>query len=151
MVGRIRYLNDQTVCAFSDKGLTFISVKNVIPDTNVTFVPVDEEIQSICYSDKYAAVVVDSTSGSPYRLDVYNTDGKKVTSIDFDYAYTGVLIDGDRLILYNEESCREYNLDGHERFNGQFDFSVSLVRAGKNRTNSLITAGSEVMKEIKLR
>ena len=55
------------------------------------------------------------------------------------------------LILYNEESCREYNLDGHERFNGQFDFSVSLVRAGKNRTNSLITAGSEVMKEIKLR
>lgn len=151
MVGRIRYLNDQTVCAFSDKGLTFISVKNVIPDTNVTFVPVDEEIQSICYSDKYAAVVVDSTSGSPYRLDVYNTDGKKVTSIDFDYAYTGVLIDGDRLILYNEESCREYNLDGHERFNGQFDFSVSLVRAGKNRTNSLITVGSEVMKEIKLR
>ena len=85
------------------------------------------------------------------RLDVYNTDGKKVTSIDFDYAYTGVLIDGDRLILYNEESCREYNLDGHERFNGQFDFPVSLVRAGKNRTNSLITAGSEVMKEIKLR
>ena len=83
------------------------------------------------YSDKYAAVVVDSTSGSPYRLDVYNTDGKKVTSIDFDYAYTGVLIDGDRLILYNEESCRVYNLDGHEKFNGQFDYSVSLVRAGK--------------------
>ena len=123
----------------------------MIPDTNVTFVPVDEEIQSICYSDKYAAVVVDSTSGSPYRLDVYNTDGKKVTSIDFDYAYTGVLIDGDRLILYNEESCRVYNLDGHEKFNGQFDYSVSLVRAGKNRTNSLITAGSEVMKEINLR
>ncbi len=151
MVGRVRYLNDQTVCAFSDKGLTFISVKNVIPDTNVTFVPVEEEIQSICYSDKYAAVVVDSTSGSPYRFDVYNTEGKQVTSIDFDYAYTGVLIDGDRLILYNEESCRVYNLDGHEKFNGQFDYSVSLVRAGKNRTNSLITAGSEVMKEIKLR
>ena len=151
MVGRVRYLNDQTVCAFSDKGLTFISVKNVIPDTNVIYVPVEEEIRSICYSDKYAAVIVDSTSGSPYRLDVYNTDGKKVTSIDFDYAYTGALIDGDRLILYNEESCREYNLDGHERFNGQFDYSVSLVRAGKNRTNSLITAGSEVMKEINLR
>ena len=58
---------------------------------------------------------------------------------------------GDRLILYNEESCRVYNLDGHEKFNGQFDYSVSLVRAGKNRTNSLITAGSEVMKEINLR
>ena len=72
--------------------------------------------------------------GSPYRLDAYNTDGKKVTSIDFDYAYTGVLIDRDRLILYNEGIVQEYNLDGHERFNGQFDFSVSLVRAGKNHT-----------------
>lgn len=151
MVGRVRYLNDQTVCAFSDKGLTFISVKNVIPDTNVVFVPIEEQIESICYSDKYAAVVVDSTSGSPYRLDVYNTDGKKVTSVDFDYSYSGVLIDGDRLILYNEESCRVYNLDGNEKFNGQFDFSVSLVRAGRNRANSLITAGSEVMKEIKLK
>ena len=29
----------------------------MIPDTNVTFVPVDEEIQSICYSDKYAALL----------------------------------------------------------------------------------------------
>ena len=151
MVGRVRYLNDQTVCAFSDKGLTFISVKNVIPDTNVTFVPVEEEIESICYSDKYAAVIVDSTSGSTYRMDVYSTDGKKVTSIDFDYSYSGALIDGDRLILYNEESCRVYNLDGNEKFNGQFDFSVSLVRAGKNKTNSLITAGSEVMKEIRLK
>ena len=115
------------------------------------YVPVEEELRSICYSDKYAAVIVDSTSGSPYRLDVYNTDGKKVTSIDFDYAYTGALIDGDRLILYNEESCRVYSLDGHLKFQGQFDFSVSCVRSGKNHGNSLIVAGSEVMKEIKLK
>lgn len=151
MVARVLYLNEQTVCAFSDKGLTFISVKNVIPDTNVITVPVEEEIKSICYSDKYAGVVVDNSSGNPNRLDIYTTDGKRKRSIDFDYNYTGVEIDGEKVILYNEESCRVYDMEGHEKFDGQFDFAVSCVRSGKNHLNSLIVAGSEVMKEIKLK
>lgn len=151
MVARVTYLNEQTVCAFSDKGLTFISVKNVIPDTNVVTVPVEEEIESIFYSDKYAGVIADNTSGNPHRLDVYTTDGKLAGSVDFDYNYSGVEIDGEKVILYNEESCRVYDLDGHEKFEGQFDSPVSHVRAGKNHLNSLIIAGSEVMKEIKLK
>lgn len=151
MVARVRYLNEETVCAFSDKGMTFISVKNVIPDTTVVTVPVEEEIKSICYSGRYAGVVVDNASGSSSRLDLYSTDGKRAASVDFDYPYSGVEIDGDKIILYNEESCRIYNLDGHKKFDGQFDFPVSCVRAGKNHLNSLIVAGSDVMKEIKLK
>ena len=151
MVARVRYLNEETVCVFSDKGMTFISVKNVIPDTTVVTVPVEEEIKSNCYSDRYAGVVVDNASGSSSRLDIYNTDGKRVASVGFDYPYSGVEIDGDKIILYNEESCRIYNLDGHKKFDRQFDFPVSCVRAGKNHLNSLIVAGSDVMKEIKLK
>jgi hypothetical protein len=151
MVARVRYLNDQTVCAFSDKGLTFISVKNVIPDPNVVTVEVNEEIESICYSDKYAAVVVDNPSGSPYRIDVYTTSGSKAGSIDFDYAYSGVEIDGDKVILYNEESCRVYTLEGKLKFSSSFDFPVSMVRSGKKRVNSLIVAGSGIMEELTLK
>lgn len=151
MVGRVRYLNEETVCAFSDKGLTFISVKNVIPDTNVITVPVEEEIDSICYSSQYAGVVVDNSSGTPYRLDIYSTSGAKAGSFEFDYPYSGVEIDGDKVILYNEESCRVYSLDGHLKFDGTFDFTVTKVRTGKNHLNSLIVAGNEMMKEITLR
>lgn len=151
MVARVRYLNEDTVCAFSDKGLTFISVKDVIPDTNVISVPVEEEIESICYSEKYAAVVVDNTSGNPYRMDVYSTDGKKTASFDFDYPYTGVEVDGEWIILYNEESCAVYNMSGYKKFESQFDFAVSNVRSGKKHINSLIVAGSELMQEIRLK
>ena len=49
----------------------------MIPDTNVIYVPVEEEIRSICYSDKYAAVIVDSTSEVRTGLDVYNTGWKE--------------------------------------------------------------------------
>lgn len=151
MVARVRYLNDETVCAFSDKGLTFISVKDVIPDVNVISVPVEEEIESICYSDKYAAVVVDNPSGNPYRLDVYTTDGNQKVSFDFDYDYTDVKIDGEKIFLFNEESCRVYNMDGNLKFDGQLDFAVSCVRDSKKHMNSMIVAGGEVMKELKLK
>ena len=46
MAARVVYLNQETVCAFSDKGLTFISVKNAIPDSTVVTVPVEEEIKT---------------------------------------------------------------------------------------------------------
>lgn len=151
MVARVRYLNQDTVCAFSDTGLTFISVRNVIPDPNVISVTVEEEIESICYSDQYAAVIVDNQSGTPYRMDIYATDGTLKESIEFDYPYTGASIDGDKVILYNGESCMVYNLDGYKKFEGQFEFPVSLVRSGKNRFNSLIVAGSDRMQELRLR
>lgn len=151
MVARVRYLNDETVCAFSDKGLTFISVKDVIPDVNVISVPVEEEIESICYSDKYAAVVVENPSGNPYRLDVYETNGEQKVSFDFDYDYTDVKIDGEKIFLYNEESCRVYNMDGNLKFNEQLDFAISCIRDSRKHMNSLIVAGGEVMKELKLK
>lgn len=151
MAARVRYINDETVCAFSDKGLTFISVKDVIPDVNVISVPVEEEIESICYSDKYAAVVVDNPSGNPYRLDVYTTDGNQKVSFDFDYDYTDVKIDGERIFLFNEESCRVYNMDGNLKFDSQQDFAISCVRDSKKHINSIIVAGGEVMKELKLK
>ena len=151
MAARVRYLNDETVCVFTDKGISFISVKNVIPDPEIVTVNVEEEIESICYSDRYAGVIVDSTSGNPYRLDIYRTDGTKAGSAEFDYSYSGVKIDGDLVILYNDESCMAFNVSGDKKFEGQFDFPVACVRKGKNRMTSLIVAGSEVMKEIKLK
>ena len=123
----------------------------MIPDTNVTFVPVDEEIQSICYSDKYAAVVVDSTSGVRTGLMYTTRMERRLQALILTTPTQASSLTGTGLSCIMRNRAGEYNLDGHERFNGQFDFSVSLVRAGKNRTNSLITAGSEVMKEIKLR
>lgn len=151
MAARVRYLNQDTVCAFSDSGLTFISVKNVIPDPEVITVEVEEDIESICSSERYAAMILDNPTGDPYRMDIYTTDGKLKKSIPFDYPYSGALIDGDQVILYNEESCMVYNIDGYKKFEGWFDFPVSLVRKGKKGFNSLIIAGSDRMQEISLR
>ena len=114
-------------------------------------VPIEEEIVSICYSDKYAAVVAENSSGNPYRLDVYETNGERKVSFDFDYDYADVKIDGEKIFLYNEESCRVYNMDGVLKFDGQLDFGISCIRGSKKHMTSMIVAGGEVMKELKLK
>ncbi|MCI8512181.1 MAG: hypothetical protein HFE83_09335 [Lachnospiraceae bacterium] len=151
IAARVTYLNEDTVAVFSNTGIGFISVKNVIPDTNVITVPIEEMIESICYSDKYAGIVTDSGFGGAKRMDLYTTDGKKAGSFEFDFAYSGIKIDGERVLLYNEESCIMYGVNGRKRFEGQFDFAVSCVRGGKKGRNSLIVAGGEKMQEIKLK
>ncbi len=150
MPARVRYLNADTVAVFADTGISFISVRNVIPDTNVISVPVEDTIEGICYSDKYAGVIVDNTSGNPNRIDIYTTDGKQAASFDFDYPYKGAEIDGERVILYNDDSCQVYNMRGRKKFEGRFGFAVSCVRGG-GHLNSLIVTGSEKMQEIQLK
>lgn len=150
MAARVRYLNENTVAVFSDRGISFISVRNVIPDTNVITVPVEDTIDSICYSEKYAGVVVDNPSGNPYRIDVYTTDGKQAASFDFDFSYRNVEIDGERIILSNEDSCAVYTMKGRKKFEGRLDFPISCVR-NAGHINALIVAGSEKMQEIQLK
>ena len=90
-----------------------------------------------------------SQGENPNRLEIYRADGSPVFSRDFQYAYTGADIDGERVILYNENSCRVYTMSGKLKFTGTFDFPVSKVRNGRF-SNSLIVTGPQNMKEIRL-
>jgi len=54
------------------------------------------------------------------------------------------------VIMYNEESCKIFNLSGVEKLSADFDFVVSRIRKG-TLPNTFIVTGPQVMKEIKLR
>jgi hypothetical protein len=113
-------------------------------------VAVEEEIKSVFYSEKYAGLIVDNPEGeSPYRLDVYKANGNLVFSKDFQYQYTHADIDGEHVILYNEDSCRIYSMSGRLKFAGTFDFPLSKIRNGR-LPNTLIVTGPQNMKEIRL-
>lgn len=100
-------------CAFSGSGLTFFSSKNIASPELVTQVPVEEEIQSVFHSDEYAGVIVKNNAGEYVnRMEIYKKNGELVMKKNFTYDYTSVDIDGDLVILYNEDSCKIYNMSG---------------------------------------
>ena len=54
------------------------------------------------------------------------------------------------IILYNEDSCRIYNMSGTEKFDATFDFPVSKIRKGRF-PGTLVVTGPQQMQELKLR
>lgn len=138
-------------CAFSGNGLSFFTSRNLASPELVTQVMIEEEIQSVFCSEQYAAVIVQNTTGEySRRLMVYEKDGTPVFTREFNYEYTHADIDGDLIILYNEESCRIFNTAGIEKLYATFDFAVSKIRKGR-MPDTLIVTGPQQMREIKLR
>lgn len=150
MVPRVTYMGEPYSCAFSGNGLTFFSSRNLASPELVKQVQIEEEIQSIFYSDEYAAAIVKNTTGEyASRLEVYQKDGTPVFSREFTYEYTHADIDDDLIILYNEDSCKVFHISGVEKLYASFDFPISRIRKGRF-PNTLVLTGPQQMREIKM-
>lgn len=149
-VGEVRFLGSSYSCAFSTKGLNFFSSKNLLSPAPVTQVSIEDEIQSVFYSNDYVGIIVKNNSGDyDNRMEIYKKSGELVMKKNFTYDYKKVDIDGDLVILHNQDSCKIYNMAGVLKLYTAFDFTVSKIRQG-NFPNTLIITGPQVMKKIKL-
>ncbi len=150
MVPRVVYMGEPYSCAFSGNGMTFFTSRNLASPELVKQIHIEEEIQSIFYSDEYAAAVVKNTTGEhASRLEVYRKDGSHVFSKEFTYEYTNADIDDDLILLYNEDSCKVFHISGVEKLYASFDFPISRIRKGRF-PNTLILTGPQQMREIKM-
>ena len=150
VIPRVRFLNEDRACAFGTGQIGFFSLENQTSPALSAHIKL-EEVKSVCYSDKYVGVVVENPEGeSDYRLDVYSAGGKLKFSQPVSFQYKEIDIDGDMVILYNENSCEIYNMSGKCGFSGSFDFTFSAVRAGKME-NELIFTGGDTVRSIRLK
>ena len=110
-----------------------------------------ERIESLFYSEKYVGLVTANSAGpEPEKLVVYRSDGTKEFETGVDYAYLSGNIDGDYVILYNDNSCKIYNMRGVEKFSGEVDFQISQITCGA-LPNQFILIGLQKMMAITLR
>ncbi len=150
MIPRVAFMDEVYSCAFADDSISFFSSRNAVSPELLVHIPIEEEIKSVFHSSEYAGVIVGAASGEyNYRMDVYKANGDKLFSEPFSYDYQNVDVDGEHIFLYNEDSCRVYNMWGNLKFEGEFDFTVSKITNG-SFPNSLIVTGPQDMKEIKL-
>lgn len=151
VIPRVRFLDEDHACAFGNGQVGFFSLENQTSPALLAHIKLEEEIKSVCYSDQYVGVMVENPEGeSDYRLDVYSAGGKLKFSKQVSFQYKEIDIDGDMVILYNENSCEIYNMSGKCRFSGSFDFTFSAVRAGRME-NELIFTGGDTVRSIRLK
>ncbi len=126
IVPYVQFMNNDSSFAVSDDRIVFFS--GAEKPSNIATSFLEEEVQSVHYSENYVGLVFINQSGeSAYRLDVYNASGSKVHSQFFDIDYTDIFFNKDQIVIYNDAECRICNIRGTDKFAGAFEKNTSLL------------------------
>ena len=122
----VQFMDNDSAFGVSDDRIVFFSGGE--RPVNVSSALLDEEVQSIYYSDKYVGLVFRNQTGeSAYRLDVYNDNGNKIHSELFDLEYTDIVFNKDQIIIYSDQECSICNMKGVDKFTGSFGGDTALI------------------------
>lgn len=120
VIPELAFMDNNTAFAVGDNRLIIYSGDQRPRSSAEVFL--DEEIQSVFYNENYIGLVfLDRTGAGRYRLDLYTTSGLVESSVYFDMDYKDIVLWKGGVIIYNETQCILTNLNGKERFHGEFE------------------------------
>ena len=147
IVARVRFLDDIHACAFAQDRLCFYSLEHTMKPEFTKQVDINGEIDSICYGEGYAGVIV-SEGGGPKKLFLYGASGKEIFSEEIGMGYEHVEISGSHVLLYSEAECRIYNTSGKLKYAGPLPGGTDKLLCLGER--SYIQIGGQSMKGLEL-
>ncbi len=119
VVPMIHFMENDTVFAVADNRLMFFKGRQKPESISDTLI--SEEIQSVFYNENYVGLVFSNATGeTSYRMEIYDTNAKKVNEIAFSMEYTDILFDTASFIIYNDNECLIYDWDNRLKFEGTF-------------------------------
>ena len=100
-----------------------------------------EQIQSVFYDENHVGLVFFNTAAErTYRLEIYDTSGKKVSEMAFDQEYKEIVFDTSGIIIYNDTECLIYDWKGRLKYQGIFKERITCFIPGKSISrHTLIT------------
>jgi len=125
------FMNSSTAFAVADNRIMFYSGSEIPVSAAENFL--ENEIQGVYYNSNYVGLVFLDTEGeNRYRIDVYNTSGNKVLSKSFDIDYKDIVFCSDYFVIYNEQEFIVCNMNGVEKYNGNFKDTVFALIPNRN-------------------
>lgn len=125
------FMNSSTAFAVADNRIMFYTGSEIPVSAMEKFF--ENEVQGVYYNSSYVGLVFPDTDGeSRYRLDVYNTSGNEVLSKAFDIDFQDIVFCNDYFVIYNEQECIVCNMNGVEKYNGNFKDTVYTLVPSKH-------------------
>lgn len=124
LIGKIGFVNNETVCAYGEKEVYLYSMKQIPNDIyNKTF---DKNIKSTFYNSSYLGVILENGSNEEekYQVCVYDLKGKKILDKNVDYDYRTVTLSEKEIIFFSERECHILQLNGNEKFDCEFQENI---------------------------
>ncbi|MFI3176818.1 MAG: DUF5711 family protein [Eubacteriales bacterium] len=137
IVPAIEFLQNGSIVAIADNRLMIYEGTEIPLHTAETLI--NEEIQSVAYSDEYIGLLFYSNDSSvKYNLSLYNTKASLVGNIQFDDYYSEILIQDDQVIIYSENQLSIYRIDGQLIYEEQMGTQISKVLCTSKRNQFII-------------
>lgn len=153
LVPKVEFLDNNTICAFGDTQFIIYSMKQ--KPSEKARIALDKEVQSVVYNKEYIGIVVPNDEESkkddkkaPYKLELYNTGGRRVMTEKIDFDYDNVRMNDEEIVFTGGNECRIYTIKGKLKFSYTFQKNVvDIVPTGYSRQYIVLyDSGSEVIK-----
>ena len=110
-----------------------------------------QEVKSVyCGENQVVLIFPNTESGDKYRLITYDFSGKEKINRTFNIEYNSVLVENERIIIYNESEILILNKRGEEKFSGSLGTNVVSIIPGSS-PNKFLVVTSDKMKRVELK
>lgn len=126
IIPTVEFLDD-TYCIAVGTGLISLYSIGQYPKLIADITP-EDEIHSVFYSDKYFAIVYPGKiGGGPYYIDVFDTKGSKLCTIDVDKSYSDYEFVGKNILMRDSDEMKLVSFEGVNRFNYTFELKIDAL------------------------
>lgn len=145
----LEFVNSTTAIGVGSEKILFFKGKQ-IPELSYE-VPIEDEVQSVYYDENHVVLVFHNTSSDEkYRVEVYDLNGKMLSSFLTDLEYKEIIVQNNELIVYNECTVEMYNMKGDLKYQGSFGENVSVIIPLESRERLLVVK-EDMIETIRLR
>lgn len=155
---------DQVVGTFPQGNIIFPEVKFVTNDKAVGFgdgrlsiyhiektpslikdIEINEEINSIFYSEEYVGMVLKNLDGEEkYLLVVYDLEGNRILNLKNNYEHKNIMIKGKDIIMTGDNTVHIVTLEGKLRLNLELDKNLEYFFPTENRREYILIDNLEM-------
>ncbi len=123
LVPEIRFAGNNKAVAVADNRLMFFS-GDQMPKSNGEIL-LSENVLSVYEDERYVVLFFASEDSEyEYRAEIYDYDAKLKDKMYFNIDYDDVFLDGNRIVLYNNEEVLIHIIGGKDKFIGNLEDGI---------------------------
>ena len=139
IIPEVKFVNNERVCAFGEEGCILYRMQEIPKELATQEIA---RMSGVC-SDSDSVCLAESETDGTTKITVFDTDGKSKKTIVTGMTFTGMCVEGEELVVYNNSSIIIYYLNGAEKYRTPLDGGIrDVYPSGKDKYT--VVGGSEV-------
>lgn len=147
LVPYLKFIDDETIVAVADDRIMFYKGNQKPAVLGETLL--NREILGVYESKEYVGLVFENNEGeTKYCMELYNMEGEKEDTLEFDCEYTDILITEKSIVVYNKNEWNVYTIGGRKKFSGVYEQSIQKIVATDTIEKYLIVTDETLEKVV---